>query len=325
MMDTILLLSILIFAGMLLFFLAGYYFVLQRRARRRFAQRVRTAGTQRLNDGDDPEIPHSGFLPRAKGIILRALESLGRLVKKGMEEENPTLIRKTFLKAGFRRENALMLFFGSKLFLALLLVLLISLGQFLFLPLMPSAQFTLLAVTGAVVGYYLPNLWVRLKIRQRRAKILEGLPDALDLMVVCVEAGIGLDAAIQRVGEEMKLSNKPLSDEFRLMTLELRAGKSRRDALRDLAMRTDLEDVSNLASILIQTEKFGTSIAQALRVHSDAMRIRRFQRAEEIAAKLPVKLLFPLIFFIFPSLFVAILGPAAIQIIRTLLPAFGGP
>ncbi len=324
MMDTILLLSILIFAGMLLFFLAGYYFVIQRRARRRFAERVRAAGTERFMDGEGSEIHPSGFLSKAKGKILRVLEGLGHLARKGGEEENPTHIRKTFSKAGFRSEKAPMIFFGSKLFLALLLALLVSLLQFLFLPLMPSAQFTLLAVTAAVAGYYLPNLWVRLKIRHRRAKILEGLPDALDLMVVCVEAGIGLDAAIQRVGDEMKLSNKPLSDEFRLMTLELRAGKPRRDALRDLAMRTDLEDVNSLASVLIQTEKFGTSIAQALRVHSDAMRVRRFQRAEEVAAKLPVKLLFPLIFFIFPSLFVAILGPAAIQIIRTLLPTLGG-
>jgi len=141
---------------------------------------------------------------------------------------------------------------------------------------------------------------------------------------VCAEAGIGLDAAINRVGEEIKLSNKPLSEEFKLMSLELRAGKPRREALKDLAMRTDLEDVNSLASLLIQTEKFGTNIAQALRVHSDSMRVKRFQRAEEVAAKLPVKLLFPLIFFIFPSLFVAILGPAAIRIFRTLLPTLGG-
>lgn len=150
-----------------------------------------------------------------------------------------------------------------------------------------------------------------------------GLPDALDLMVVCSEAGVGLDATINRVGEEMRLNNKTLSDEFNLMSLELQAGKPRRDALKDLATRTGLEDVTNLTSMLIQTERFGTSISQALRVHSDSMRVKRSQRAEEIAAKLPVKLLFPLIFFIFPSLFVVILGPAVIRIFRTLLPALG--
>jgi len=163
-----------------------------------------------------------------------------------------------------------------------------------------------------------------MKIAKREEKILEGFPDALDLMVVCVEAGIGLDAAITRVGEEMKLSNKVLYEEFKLLSLELRAGKQRRDALRNLAMRTDMEDVSSLVTLLIQTDKFGTSIAQALRVHSDSMRTKRYQRAEELATKLPVKMVFPLIVFIFPSIFVTVLGPAIIQIFRILLPRLAG-
>jgi tight adherence protein C len=154
--------------------------------------------------------------------------------------------------------------------------------------------------------------------------MLEGFPDALDLMVVCVEAGMGLDAAINRVGEEMKLRNAVVSEEFRLMGLELRAGKLRRDALRNLGIRTGLDDVKSLMTLLIQTDKFGTSVAQALRVHSDSMRTKRYQKAEEIAAKLPVKLVFPLILFIFPSLFVVIIGPAVIRIFRVLLPALGG-
>jgi tight adherence protein C len=146
-----------------------------------------------------------------------------------------------------------------------------------------------------------------------------GLPDGLDMLVVCVEAGMGLDAAINRVGEEMKASNKVLSDELKLVTLELRAGKHRQEALRNLAQRTDLEDLSSLVSLLVQTDKFGTSIAQALRVYSDSMRTKRYQRAEEIAAKIAVKLTFPLILFIFPSLFVVILGPAMIRIYRTFM------
>jgi len=163
-----------------------------------------------------------------------------------------------------------------------------------------------------------------MKANQRKEWIRAGLPDALDLMVVCVVAGTGLDAAINRVAEEMELSNQPLSQEFKTLGLELRAGKSRQDALRNLAFRTDLEEVSSLVTLLIQTEKFGTSIAQALRVHSEAMRTRRFQKAEEIAAKLPIKLVFPLILFILPSLFVVILGPAAITIFRTLLSGLRG-
>lgn len=181
-----------------------------------------------------------------------------------------------------------------------------------------------LSILLALIGFYLPNFWLRRKVDRRKEKILRGLPDALDLMVVCAEAGVGLDAAIQRVGEEMKLANRPLSEEFRLLNLELRAGKQRRDALKNLALRTDLDDVRSLVTLLVQTERFGTSIAQALRVHSDSMRTKRFQRVEEVAAKLPVKLLFPLIFFIFPSLFVVILGPAILKVYRTLLPVLYG-
>jgi tight adherence protein C len=188
----------------------------------------------------------------------------------------------------------------------------------------PSLTFLLISILLAMIGFYLPNLWIKMRISNRKEKMQQGLPDALDLMVVCVEAGTGLDAAINRVGEEMKLSNKVLSEEFRLMGMELRAGKQRRHALKNLALRTDLEDVNSLVTLLIQTEKFGTSLAQALRVHSDSMRTKRFQKAEEIAAKLPVKLMFPLVLFIFPSIFVVILGPAAIRIFRTLFPALAG-
>ncbi|MCE5212193.1 MAG: type II secretion system F family protein, partial [Deltaproteobacteria bacterium] len=141
-------------------------------------------------------------------------------------------------------------------------------------------------------------------------------PDALDLLAVSVEAGMGLDAAIKRVGEEMRISNKVLSEEFGLLNLEMRAGKQRTDALRSMADRTGLEEMRRWVAMLIQTEKFGTSIGQALRVHSDSLRTRRTQQVEELAAKLPVKLLFPTIFFIFPTLFLVILGPAAIRVYR---------
>jgi tight adherence protein C len=201
-----------------------------------------------------------------------------------------------------------MLFFISKVFL----IKATQPGSFLIYP-----------ILGALIGFYLPNLWLRAKTSARQEKILEGFPDALDLMVVCVESGMGLDATINRVGEEMKLRNPTLSDEFRLMSLELRAGKLRRDAMRNLAARTGLDDVKSLMTLLTQTDKFGTSVAQALRVHSDSMRTRRYQRAEEMAAKLPVKLVFPLVLFIFPAMFVVIVGPAAIKIMRHLLPVIG--
>ena len=177
----------------------------------------------------------------------------------------------------------------------------------------------LLLLVLALAGFYGPDVWVRLAIARRQEQITNGFPDALDMMVVCVEAGMGLDQAIKRVADEMKLNYRIISDEFGLMNLELRAGRSRQDAMRNLAARTDVEDVKSLVTLLIQTDRFGTSIAQALRVHSDSMRTKRRQRAEEKAMKLPVKLLFPLLLFIFPSLFVAVIGPGAIQIYRVLI------
>jgi tight adherence protein C len=226
--------------------------------------------------------------------------------------------------AGYRGENAPLIFWGAKGLLAMMAALIFISIRLLVAKAMPSLTATLLTVLFALVSFHLPNLWLKMKIAKRKEEIQEGLPDALDLMVVCVVAGTGLDAAINRVAEEMELSNLPVSQEFKLLSLELRAGKSRQDALRNLAFRTDLEEVSNLVTLLIQTEKFGTSIAQALRIHSDAMRTKRFQRAEEVAAKLPIKLVFPLILFILPSLFVVILGPAAITVFRTLLSGLRG-
>jgi tight adherence protein C len=171
----------------------------------------------------------------------------------------------------------------------------------------------------AILGFYTPDIWLRVRTARRKDKIRKGLPDALDILVVCVEAGMGLDAAIKRVGEEIRLTNKAISDEFKLFNLELLAGKPRQDALRNLALRTDLEDVKSLVTLIIQTDKFGTSISQALRVYSDSFRTRRYLRAEEVAAKLPVKLVVTLVLFIFPSIFVVILGPAAIRVYQVFL------
>ena len=174
-------------------------------------------------------------------------------------------------------------------------------------------------VLSALLGFYLPDIWLRQKTDKRKEKILNALPDALDLLVVCVESGMGLDSAIYRVAQEMRLNSPELSDELQLMNLELRAGKSRRDALKNLALRTNLEEINSLVTLLIQTDQFGTSMADALRIYSDSYRTQRYQRAEELAAKLPVKLIFPLVVFIFPALFVVLLGPAGISIYNALL------
>jgi tight adherence protein C len=169
------------------------------------------------------------------------------------------------------------------------------------------------------LGFYLPNLFLNRQIQSRQKKINEGLPDALDLLVVCVEAGLGLNAAMKRVAEDCQVSNPVLSQEFMLVNLEILAGLDREQALRNLADRTGVEDLGNLCAILIQSEKFGTSIATALRVQSDTLRTKRRQRLEEKAAQTPVKLMFPLLLFIFPALLVVILGPAVIQVMETIL------
>jgi tight adherence protein C len=248
---------------------------------------------------------------------------LGEMAKP-KEERNLSRLHTKFLQAGFRGVSPPIIFFGAKVFLAILLALIPSLIKLFTVESLPALSLMFFSVMLALIGWYLPDVWLRVRINRRKEEILHGFPDALDLMVVCVEAGIGLDAAIIRVGEEMKLSCKALSEEFKLMSLELRAGKLRQDALRNLALRTDLEDVSSLVTLLVQTDKFGTGVGPALRVHSDSMRTKRHQRAELMAAKLPVKLVFPLVFFILPSLFVVLMGPAVIKIFRVFFPIVAG-
>jgi tight adherence protein C len=255
---------------------------------------------------------------KKENFLFRFLAFLGKRVSSE-DTDDYSNIRQKFLKAGIRNRNAVHLFWGSKIVLAGVLVASFFVFRTTLLKLYASSTVLSLTILAGLAGFYIPEIWLYLKRLERKNQLLRGLPDALDLLVVCVEAGMGLDAAINRVAEEIKLDSPVLSDELRLLNLEMRAGKLRQDALRDMAMRMDLEDVKSLVTLLIQTDKFGTSMAQALRVYSDSFRTKRFQRAEEIAAKLPVKLIFPCILFIFPSLFVVILGPAAIRIYETLI------
>ncbi|MGD9384817.1 MAG: type II secretion system F family protein, partial [Desulfobacterales bacterium] len=254
---------------------------------------------------------------RIQHRVIEFLSSLGRKVPTKEMAVDYSKLRPLFLKAGLRHENTPFVFKGVKVVFAVILPLCIILLQMVIPALMlPKKQLIALLVVLAMAGFYLPNLWLRLRISRRREAILKGFPDALDLMVVCVEAGMGLDSTITRVAKEIELNNSILSDELKLYNLEMRAGKLRKDALKNLAMRTDVDEVNNLVTLLLQTEKFGTSVGQALTVYSDTMRTQRFQRAEEMAAKIPTKLLFPLVLFIFPALFVVILGPAVINIVR---------
>ncbi len=181
---------------------------------------------------------------------------------------------------------------------------------------------TMAALWFAAVGWVGPTFYVRARRKKRQKEIVKALPDALDLMVVCVEAGLGLNQAIVRVSEEIDHVSQLMSEQLSLVNLEIRAGTPRDEALRNLAVRTGVPDVQSLVAMLIQTDRFGTSIAQALRVHADTMRTKRRQRAEEAAAKTTIKLVFPLVLFIFPTMFVVILAPALIRIVRTLDKTF---
>ena len=258
--------------------------------------------------------------------VAHIIKLSGPLAKLSLPDEDweHSLIRIHFMHAGLRRRSAPALFFTAKSVLA------ISLPLAVFFALVTSGTandtnlLLLWMLSAAAIGYYLPNLVLNKLIARRQRDIFENFPDALDLMTVCVEAGLAMDAALARVAAEIGLKSTVLSDELNLVTLELGAGNSKEKALRNLALRTGVEDVESLVLMLIQSERFGTSIAASLRVQSEQLRTKRRQRAEEQAAKIALKQLFPLIFCIFPSLMLVLLGPALIQIYRVLLPGMTG-
>ena len=299
---------VLVFGTTLLLVLGVAWYVSYLKSHRDLLKKIEEEGQTRSVASEDLSL--SG---RIKQIYLSLIRGLGGLAKP-KEEERISRVKRRFLQAGLSRfKNVTPLYYGTKALFTFLFPAVFIVFKFsLFRSILPT-QFLFIVVVLALIGFYIPDLWLRIKVANRKDQIIQGFPDALDLLVVCSEAGMGLDAAMNRVGEEMKLRNAPLSEEMRILSLELRAGKPRRDALRSLAIRTDSEDIQSFAALLIQTDKFGTSLAQALSVQADSMRTKRTQRLEEIAAKLPVKLIFPTILFIFPSLFLVLMGPALIQ------------
>lgn len=251
--------------------------------------------------------------------IERFFEPLSKLMPKSPNEVGSTA--KKLMRAGYRNKSAVTIFFGIKVavIIASPLILFLS-GK---MQSMPTENVFLSLISCVAAGYILPDFILSKRVSARQEKIQFALPDALDLLVVCVEAGLGLDQAILKTSEELRVTHPDICDELNLVNLELRAGKPRKEALKNLADRTGVEDIAGLVSMLIQTDRFGTSIAQSLRVHSDALRTKRRQRAEERAHKVSVKLVFPLVFLIFPAMFVIILGPGVIKIIQQLFPAIG--
>ncbi len=222
-------------------------------------------------------------------------------------------VRQRLIEAGHRNDEALTVFYGIRFSVAIVGFALLA------TPLIIKPNI-MIALAGSLLGYVVPGMVLARLAKRRQHAIQLSLADAVDLLVVSVEAGLGLDQALLRVGTELAITHPALSEEIRLATLELRAGKGRADALRNLANRTGLEDLGSLATMLIQTDKFGTSVATSLRVHSEVLRTKRRQRAEEAAAKTGVKMVFPLVFCIFPAIFVVAIGPAAIKFVQVLLP-----
>jgi tight adherence protein C len=243
--------------------------------------------------------------------VKRSLSRLSKYAPTSQSEMGK--IKSRLVAAGYRGAEALPVFIGTRLGCGLLAFGVMSTPLF-------TKPSVLVALLAAALGYLLPGMALARMAKKRQHTIRLSLPDALDLLVVSVEAGLGLDQALQRVGEELAFAHKDLSDELRLVNLELRAGKARPDALRNLADRTGVDDLSSLVAMLVQTDKFGTSVAQSLRVHSDTLRTKRRQRAEEAAAKTGVKMVFPLVFCIFPAIWVVTIGPAAIKFVQVLFP-----
>lgn len=317
-MDQALMISILVFVTSLLMMVSAFSFIQSRKTAKDWSERIRGRSPKSAEISQTDQ-----GLAYFNGLFLKILERLGK-ANKIKDQAEQSRLKATLVQAGYRGPRAPVIFLGTKMFLALLLAAMAFIFGAEFAQKLPGSSFPILIVGSALAGFYAPQLWLSLAVNSRREKLLDGFPDALDLMVVCVEAGLGLDQAVARVGDEIKIGHKELAEEFQIVSLELRAGFAREQALRNLGQRTDLEEIRSLIALLIQTDRFGTSIGQALRVHSDSMRMNRKLRAEEAAAKLPVKLMLPLILFIFPSLLIVIIGPGAIRLIRNFLPAMGG-
>jgi tight adherence protein C len=255
---------------------------------------------------------------RRRAEQTEKLKSVVQAFGESMQERTaaPGALRLRLIQAGYPNASAVPLYLGTRVLLPAAL----GVGSLLLLPILGfSAIKVILGVvyfTG--LGYILPTLIVGMRIRRRQKEMQRALPDALDMLVVSVEAGLGLNQALVRVADEIFRLSPVLSEQMTLVNLEIRAGTAREEALRNLADRTGLADIGSLTGMLIQTDRFGTSVAQALRIHADTMRTKRRQRAEEAAAKTTIKLIFPLVFCIFPALFVVILGPAMIQIMEAL-------
>jgi tight adherence protein C len=296
-------------------FVIGIWAVLSMISQRNSRAQDRLARLSRPQSMSDIDVAASKKDERMKGLVTTA-KSLAKPLMPQTEVETSTL-RLELSYAGFRSDSAVAVYAGIRFFI-LLACLVIG-----FLAFVPKYGFTFDGLKWVIllvgVGFYAPKVGLWWLKKRRQQSIFLSLPDALDLLVVCVESGLGLDAAMRKVSEEMHEHARVISDEINLCNFQMQMGRPRREVLHDLGVRTGVDDLRSLAAILIQADRFGSSIAQALRVQSDSMRTRRKQIAEEKAAKTAVQMIFPLVLFIFPGIFVVLVGPAAILIMQNML------
>jgi len=253
---------------------------------------------------------------KPRDVVVRVFEQIGEQIP--LSPLDQTVTKRDLVMAGFRSEGALRIFYGVKVAFCLVMFV-FSLMLHRHVTENPVLRIVFL-VAGTGLGYYAPGMYLEKLVKKRQMQLRLSLPDALDMMVVSVEAGLGLDQALQYVAREMEESHQELSDELGLVGLEMRAGKRRSEALRNLADRTGEEELRKLVAILVQTDRFGTSMGESLRTHSDFMRLRRKQEAEERAAKVGVKLVFPIFLFILPSMMIVAVGPAMLRLFQDLFP-----
>jgi tight adherence protein C len=278
----------------------------------------RDALPQRIAEAINPRPKKRNVMSaiRESGLSIGGVvEHFEQVLPKSQAEVSVALQR--LIRAGYRNESAVRVFYGCKVLVPLLLCAIALVSGLASL----SPFFVYASSLG--IGFLAPDFWLGRKIKGRQKRMERGLPDVLDLLVICIEAGLSLDQATARTAQELKKAQPDLCDEFGILVLEQRAGRARSEAWKHLAERTGVESLRNLVSVLVQSEQFGTSVAKTLRVHSDTLRTKRMQAVEEMAAKTSVKLVFPLVFFIFPALFLVTLGPAVILMMESFKTFFG--
>jgi tight adherence protein C len=268
----------------------------------------REAMLQRISEVINPSAQHKslmGTIQQTGLSISGVVEQFENILPKSQAEVSAAL--KRLARAGYREDSAVKIFNGSKVIVPILLCLVAAVTG------LGDWSPMLVYILALVIGFLAPNIWLSWRISRRQNRIKRGLPDVLDLLVICIEAGLSLDMATARTSQELVKAQPELCDELNIVVLEQRAGRPRGDAWKNMAERTGVDAVRHLVTMLVQSEQFGTSVAKTLRVHSDTLRSKRIQAVEEKAAKLSVKLVFPLAIFIFPSLFLVALGPAFIS------------